>query len=103
MDYLRSLLELGHRFFQLPQATKDEMHIFRSQDGVRGYQKLGENVTYAKRDQQEAIDIYPKPAHPSSEKLEGSQLWPQEADLPGFQSTFLGYTERMCVRITDMG
>ena len=52
-DYLKSLLKLGHRFFELPDETKDAIHIFKSQDGVRGYQKIGENVTYAKRDQQE--------------------------------------------------
>jgi isopenicillin N synthase-like dioxygenase len=52
-SYLDSLLSLGHRFFDLPMATKESIHIFKSQDGVRGYQRIGENVTYAKRDQQE--------------------------------------------------
>ncbi|GFZ48468.1 hypothetical protein JCM24511_06216 [Saitozyma sp. JCM 24511] len=52
-SYLDSLLALGHRFFDLPMATKESIHIFKSQDGVRGYQRIGENVTYAKRDQQE--------------------------------------------------
>ena len=52
-DYLKSLLKLGHQFFELPEDRKDAIHIFKSQDGVRGYQKIGENVTYAKRDQQE--------------------------------------------------
>jgi isopenicillin N synthase-like dioxygenase len=51
--YLKSLLKLGHDFFELPEERKDAIHIFKSQDGVRGYQKIGENVTYAKRDQQE--------------------------------------------------
>jgi len=52
-EYLKSLLALGHKFFELPDDTKNSIHIFKSQDRVRGYQKLGENVTYAKRDQQE--------------------------------------------------
>lgn len=51
--YLESLLKRGHEFFELPEEKKNAIHIFKSQDGVRGYQKVGENVTYAKRDQQE--------------------------------------------------
>lgn len=42
-----------------------------------------------------AIDIYPEPEHPSTEQLEGSQLWPSEDDVPGFQAEMLAYTERM--------
>ncbi|ORY30189.1 hypothetical protein BCR39DRAFT_153153 [Naematelia encephala] len=95
MPYLKSMLKMGHSFFELPQERKDALHIFRSQDGVRGYQKIGENVTYAKRDQQEALDIYPEPANPSSEQLEGSQLWPSDEDLPGFQTAMLDYVEKM--------
>lgn len=56
-EYLKSLLKLGHSFFELPEESKDSIHIFKSQDGVRGYQKIGENVTYAKRDQQEVSPI----------------------------------------------
>jgi isopenicillin N synthase-like dioxygenase len=52
-EYLQSLLKRGHEFFELPQEKKDEIHIFKSMDRVRGYQRIGENVTYAKRDQQE--------------------------------------------------
>ena len=63
ITYLQSLLKLGHEFFQLPQETKDQIHIFKSQDGVRGYQKIGENVTYAKRDQQEVCPCDRKGAY----------------------------------------
>ncbi|ODO05312.1 hypothetical protein L198_02004 [Cryptococcus wingfieldii CBS 7118] len=94
-DYLKSLLTLGHQFFELPQEAKDSLHIFKSQDGVRGYQKLGENVTYAKRDQQEALDIYPEPENPTSDQLNGSQPWPADSDLPGFKTTLLEYTVKM--------
>ncbi|ORY27119.1 hypothetical protein BCR39DRAFT_539328 [Naematelia encephala] len=94
-EYLQSLLKLGHKFFELPQQSKDSIHIFKSMDGVRGYQKLGENVTYAKRDQQEALDIYPEPEYPSTNRLEGSQLWPSDDDMPGFKATLLDYTEKM--------
>ncbi|KAK8858942.1 hypothetical protein IAR55_003173 [Kwoniella newhampshirensis] len=94
-EYMKSLLDLGHKFFELSQETKDTIHIFKSMDRVRGYQKIGENVTYAKRDQQEALDIYPEPENPSTARLEGSQLWPSEDDMPGFKSTLLDYTEKM--------
>ncbi|WVR07308.1 hypothetical protein IAU60_004349 [Kwoniella sp. DSM 27419] len=94
-EYLQSLLKLGHKFFELPQESKDKIHIFKSMDRVRGYQKIGENVTYAKRDQQEALDIYPEPASPTTDQLNGSQLWPAEEDMPGYKATLLDYTEKM--------
>lgn len=59
VKYMQSLLKRGHDFFELPQEVKDSIHIFKSMDGVRGYQKLGENVTYAKRDQQEVCAAAP--------------------------------------------
>lgn len=97
LSYLKSLLSLGHDFFDLPVETKEKIHIHQSMDKVRGWQKIGENVTYAKRDQQEAIDIYPEPSSPSTERLEGSQLWPAEEDVPGFKQTMLEYSEKMKV------
>lgn len=93
--YLDSLLKRGHEFFELPEDKKNSIHIFKSQDGVRGYQKIGENVTYAKRDQQEALDIYPEPAHPTTDRLNGSQLWPSDDDVPGFKAAMLEYTAKM--------
>lgn len=58
MSYLKSLLSLGHDFFDLPAETKEKIHIHQSMDKVRGWQKIGENVTYAKRDQQEVSTMY---------------------------------------------
>jgi isopenicillin N synthase-like dioxygenase len=52
-EMMDKLLRLGHNFFELPQETKDRIQIFKSMDRVRGYQRIGENVTYGKRDQQE--------------------------------------------------
>jgi isopenicillin N synthase-like dioxygenase len=43
----------------------------------------------------QAIDIYPEPEIPSTEELEGSQLWPSDADAPGFKLEMLAYTEKM--------
>jgi isopenicillin N synthase-like dioxygenase len=39
-EYLKSLLQLGHRFFDLPQDVKESIHISKSMDGVRGWQKV---------------------------------------------------------------
>jgi isopenicillin N synthase-like dioxygenase len=39
-EYLKSLLAKGHQFFQLPQSTKESIHISKSMDGVRGWQKV---------------------------------------------------------------
>ena len=94
-ERLDSMLELGHKFFALPQDVKDSIHISKSMAGVRGYQKIGENVTYAKRDQQEAIDIYPEPATPTNDQLNGSQLWPTEDMVPGLKASVLEYAETM--------
>jgi isopenicillin N synthase-like dioxygenase len=92
---LDDLLELGHKFFALSQDAKDSIHIAKSMDGVRGYQKIGENVTYAKRDQQEAIDIYPEPETPTTDQLNGSQLWPSEDMVPGLKAAVLEHSETM--------
>lgn len=87
-DYLKSLLKQGHQFFQLPQATKESIHIGKSMDRVRGWQKvsttlsqgtvngssvqIGENVTYAKRDQQEVRTVQTENWHCYSPDLTGS-------------------------------
>jgi isopenicillin N synthase-like dioxygenase len=39
-EYLKSLLQKGHQFFKLPQATKETIHISKSMDRVRGWQKV---------------------------------------------------------------
>lgn len=39
-DYLKSLLQKGHQFFQLPHSTKESIHIGKSMDRVRGWQKV---------------------------------------------------------------
>ncbi|KAI5481184.1 hypothetical protein MNV49_005619 [Pseudohyphozyma bogoriensis] len=92
---MSELLAFGHALFELEQEKKDEMAIWKSQDRARGYQKLGENVTYAKRDQQEGFDIYPEPANPSSDPLNGTQMWPSDEVLPGFKDACETYVKTM--------
>ena len=45
----------------------------------------------------QALDIYPEPENPSSERLEGSQQWPSDEDVPDFKATMLDYTQKMYV------
>jgi isopenicillin N synthase-like dioxygenase len=41
------------------------------------------------------LDIYPEPEYPTSDQLNGSQLWPSEAELPGFKSAVEEYSQKM--------
>ncbi|KIX03482.1 uncharacterized protein Z518_07035 [Rhinocladiella mackenziei CBS 650.93] len=89
----REMLRLGHEFFALPQAEKDELSIFQSMDKIRGYARLGENVTSGKRDLLEGFDIYREYPNPSKEMLRGAQPWPSR--LPSLKSTVLDYVNRL--------
>ncbi|EXJ84973.1 hypothetical protein A1O3_05648 [Capronia epimyces CBS 606.96] len=89
----QEMLRLGHEFFALPQAEKDEVSIFHSMDRIRGYARLGENITLGKRDVLEGFDIYREYPQPSKEMLRGAQLWPSRP--PTLQSTALEYVERL--------
>ncbi|KAJ9094443.1 hypothetical protein QFC21_005982 [Naganishia friedmannii] len=81
-DYLgehemRSVLERGREFFL--QATKDEKaEIGLVQgDGVRGYQKLKQNITMGKADHHEGLDFYAPSPYPDGESRdETGQLKP---------------------------
>jgi len=45
-EYLKSLLQKGHQFFQLPQSTKEAIHIGKSMDKVRGWQKVRDAMLF---------------------------------------------------------
>lgn len=92
-DVRQQMLQLGHDFFALPQAEKDEISIFHSMDRIRGYARLGENITYGKRDVLEGYDIYREYPNPSKDKLRGEQLWPRRP--AHLKSTALDYVARL--------
>ncbi len=93
----------GHasRFFALPDADKNAISISNS-PSFRGYQRLGENVTYASdagrplRDWHEAIDTYRE--EPPDGKIPtnfGYNQYPSEALCPGFASASREYVNEM--------
>jgi isopenicillin N synthase-like dioxygenase len=89
----QEMLRLGHEFFALPQAEKDEISIFHSMDKVRGYARLGENVTSGKRDVLEGYDIYREYPNPSKGMLRGAQIWPSRP--ASLRETVLEYVSKL--------
>ncbi|EFJ04590.1 hypothetical protein SELMODRAFT_3309, partial [Selaginella moellendorffii] len=78
MDDVRSL---SHEFFKLPDCEKMRIKMTPS-SGYRGYQKLGENVSYGMHDCHEAIDYF-REFGPEIQDLElaktvmGPNQWPE--------------------------
>jgi isopenicillin N synthase-like dioxygenase len=60
---LKGIRDEASRFFSMPEELKEEVSMARS-SSYRGYQRVGENVTYAKKagaplpDWHEAFDTY---------------------------------------------
>jgi len=86
------LSRLAREFFSLPTEEKDK--ISRSnQDDARGYQRLKENVTMGKADNQEAIDFYRPVENPDKTKLLwGENQWPS---IPGFREKYEAWIDKM--------
>ncbi|WVR07816.1 hypothetical protein IAU60_004859 [Kwoniella sp. DSM 27419] len=91
-EEMDEVLELGREFFHRPQDEKERIRLERS-DGVRGYQRLKQNVTQGKADHHEGLDFYaPSPfqdtsgneAGPTSDSgamykpLAGPNQWPEQ-------------------------
>jgi isopenicillin N synthase-like dioxygenase len=53
---MKEVRDVTHKFFQLPYEEKLKIKM-TPQNGYRGYQRLGENITNGKPDMQEAIDV----------------------------------------------
>jgi isopenicillin N synthase-like dioxygenase len=83
---------LAREFFSLSTEEKDK--ISRSnQDEARGYQRLKENVTMGKADNQEAIDFYRPVENPDKTKLLwGENQWPS---IPGFREKYEAWVDKM--------
>ncbi|EEC84158.1 hypothetical protein OsI_30529 [Oryza sativa Indica Group] len=77
---MKEVRDVTHKFFQLPYEEKLKIKM-TPQNGYRGYQRLGENITNGKPDMQEAIDYY-APIEPGkygdlAKPMEGTNLWPK--------------------------
>ena len=94
------VLELGRRFFELPQASKDAISIANS-SSFRGYQRMGENVTQGLPDWHEGIDWFrdeegqPLPPGMDWFQLAGANQWPSEVEVPGFRAAYGAYVSCM--------
>ncbi|ORY28157.1 Clavaminate synthase-like protein [Naematelia encephala] len=51
------VVDSGREFFKRPQEEKELIRLEES-DGVRGYQRLHQNITKGKADHHEALDLY---------------------------------------------
>nr|VWP01726.1 N/A [Ganoderma boninense] len=86
------LTRLARNFFALPQEEKEKISI-SNEDGVRGYQRLKENVTNGKADNHEAIDFFRPVENPDKTKtLWGENQWPS---IPGFKEKYDKWIEKM--------
>ncbi|EPQ54484.1 Clavaminate synthase-like protein [Gloeophyllum trabeum ATCC 11539] len=91
-DEPNELMRLARDFFALPQEEKDNIGLAK-EDGARGYQRIGENVTNGKADNHEAIDFYRPVGNPDkSRPLWGNNQWP---DIPGFREKYEKWVEKM--------
>ncbi|WVW85965.1 hypothetical protein I302_108003 [Kwoniella bestiolae CBS 10118] len=86
-EEMKEVLELGREFFHRPDGEKESIGLEKS-DGVRGYQKLHQNITKGKADHHEGLDLYAlspySPSEQSSQKvrpLEGPNQWPSQPEM----------------------
>lgn len=94
---MTAILELTRSFF-LNTSEEDKLKISITADSVRGYQRLGQNVTQQRKDWHEAIDLYApvnRPDHPihpltSSPLLKGENPYPS----PHFKSIVESYVSQ---------
>ncbi|KAK8853058.1 hypothetical protein IAR55_003759 [Kwoniella newhampshirensis] len=103
-DEMDEVLDLGREFFGRSKEEKEMIGLDKS-DGVRGYQKLHQNITQGKADHHEGLDLYapnPYPSRPKTETgdttrplrpLEGPNLWPSHPEH--FRSKMETWIEKM--------
>ncbi|KAJ9104262.1 hypothetical protein QFC19_004079 [Naganishia cerealis] len=106
-DYLdasemHEVLERGREFFlQSTEEEKAEISLEKG-DGVRGYQKLKQNITMGKADHHEGLDFYAPSPYPEGgnrevtgelKPLGHSNQWPRK--LPRFRTDMQQWIEKM--------
>jgi len=94
------VVDYAHKLFDLSQGAKDKIRMVNSPYSL-GYTRLGTEITKGRTDQREQYDFATrhvnrwKPGDPEYLKLWGPAQWPEEEDLPGFQTTFLRYLDQV--------
>ncbi|KAK6909611.1 hypothetical protein L486_00740 [Kwoniella mangroviensis CBS 10435] len=110
-EEMKEVLELGREFFHRPRDEKESIGLEKS-DGVRGYQKLHQNITKGKVDHHEGLDLYaPSPYTKSTQDnddpklngigerkfkhLDGPNQWPSQPE--SFKPKLEQWIEKMKV------
>ncbi|KAI9355110.1 hypothetical protein DFJ73DRAFT_826208 [Zopfochytrium polystomum] len=101
-EQMIGMREIVREFFQLPDQEKRAISI--SEDSVRGYQKLGQNVTQQRKDWHEAIDLYSPITsdHPIHE-ITSSPLLKGENQYPPRPAGFKERVEAYVAKCRDIG
>lgn len=94
-----SIEQQSREFFNLEYKYKKQIEMINSPHFL-GYTRLGNEITAAKQDWREQIDLAtelpgPTPIDPIYKNIEGPNLWPDESQLPNFKPTILNYIEKM--------
>ena len=97
-------------FFALPLESKRALDKVHSPH-FRGYTVLGEEITAGKHDLREQIDLGfeapPRelaPGEPVFWRLQGPNLWPAEAECPGFRAViteFMSQLDALALRLME--
>ena len=92
--------EVSRRFFELPEAEKLKVQMIHSPH-FRGYNRAGLELTRGRPDWREQFDIHAEreplpigPGTPGWARLQGPNLWPDEA-LPELRPTLLEWQARL--------
>lgn len=80
----------------LPEVRVLYVDSLISTNVTKGYQRLNQNVTQGKPDSHEGLDLYAPVATPDPRRpLWGTNQWPSQAHVPGFQETYEKWVEKM--------
>ncbi|MGB3412226.1 MAG: 2-oxoglutarate and iron-dependent oxygenase domain-containing protein [Microthrixaceae bacterium] len=89
-DFLRDYFDVLRAFFALPEETKSKIDKCNSR-WFRGWERVGAELTDARVDHREQVDVWSDLAPDSSGsgsaylRLKGPNQWPEESELPGFR------------------
>lgn len=94
-DLIDTTFDRTEAFFALPEADKMALHIIKSEPALRGYTPaFGENTDPDNtKDLKECFDLGPENA--ATRPFFGTNLWPDEDQVPGFKGTIYAYHEAM--------
>lgn len=86
-------------FFALPEKVKKDCEMIHSPHFL-GYTRLANEITAAKTDWREQIDLAtelpsPEDHEPLYRRIEGPNLWPDPEHIPDFRKIVTNYIEKM--------